>query len=379
MLVDPAFLLANAGRVVILSAVIVLGKAAAAFLLCLALGQPLKTGLVVAAGLGQIGEFSFILGQAGVQLGMLGHDQYALILAGALLSISFNPLLFRMVDPLERFLQRSAWMRSWAGRRYRGGEQAGPPREGHVVIVGCGRVGGHIVGVLEQVGVPRLVVESDAVRADQLRAKGVPVLFGDAGNSEILSHAELPGARALVVTLPDEAAAGLVVAAARQIAPGLPIVARATTQGGVKHLAELGAQDVIHPELEGGLEVVRHTLLRLGFPLRAVHRYADAVRLDNYEVSVSSGEEHRALRGLLHAARSLEISWVRLGKDGFEGATLASLDLRAATGASAIAVQRDGHLIVNPAPDFRLRAGDYLGLIGETAQLDAAEKRLTAA
>jgi len=380
MLVDPGFLLAHAGRVLTLSTLIVVGKAAAALILCILLGQPLRTGLVVGMGLSQIGEFSFILGSAGVQLGMLAPDQYALILAGALVSISVNPLAFRAIDPLERLLGRSAALTRWTGRRPRVAEPSGAPSEGgHVVIVGCGRVGGHMVGVLGRVGVPRLVVESDAVRADELRAQGVPVLFGDAANSEILSHASLEKARALVVTVPDGAAAGLVVAGARRIAPQLPIVARATSPAGVKHLAGLGAQDVIHPELEGGLEIVRHTLMRLGFPLRAVHKYADAVRRDNYDVGVDTGAEHRALVGLLHAARSLEISWVQLGASAGDGGTLASLDLRARSGASVIAVQRDGAVTVNPAPGFELRPGDYLGLIGEPAQLDAAETLVQAA
>jgi CPA2 family monovalent cation:H+ antiporter-2 len=145
----------------------------------------------------------------------------------------------------------------------------------------------------------------------------------------------------------------------------------------VKRLAGLGAQDVIHPELEGGLEIVRHTLMRLGFPLRAVQRYADAVRHDSYGVGVDTDAEHRALVGLLHAARSLEISWVQLGASaGGAGGTLASLDLRARSGASVVAVQRGGAVTVNPAPAFELRTGDYLALIGEPGQLEAAEKIL---
>ena len=96
----------------------------------------------------------------------------------------------------------------------------------------------------------------------------------------------------------------------------------------MKHLLGLGAQDVIHPELEGGLQVVRHTLLRLGFPLREVQKYGDIVRRESYDVAVNSDEEHRALLGLLEAARSLEISWVKLGEDSrFAGEKLAKVGL----------------------------------------------------
>ena len=294
-----------------------------------------------------------------------------------MLSITLNPLMFRLVGPLERVLGRSAALRRWGAGPRLGAAAAGPPDGEHVVVVGCGRVGGHVVDILGRIGVPRLVVESDSTRAEELQRQGVPVLFGDAANSEILTHADLDRARALVVTIPDEAAAALTVAAARLIAPNLPIVARAATPSGVKHLLGLGAQDVIHPELEGGLQVVRHTLLRLGFPLREVQKYGDIVRGDSYDVAVNSDEEHRALLGLLDAARSLEISWVKLGEDSrFAGEKLAKVGLRAQTGASVVAIHREGALIPNPGPDQRLEAGDRLGLIGEAEQVDAAEKAL---
>ena len=379
MLVDPAYLLAQAGPVLALTAVIVLGKALLAFVLSLLLGQPLRTALVVAAGLSQIGEFSFILGQAGVKLKMLQGEQYSLILASALLSITVNPLMFRLIGPLERTLGRSAALGRWRTRSDQSEATSVPHGGEHVVVVGCGRVGGHVVEVLGRIGVPRLVVESDSTRAEELQAQGIPVLFGDAANSEILTHAGLGNARALVVTIPDEAAGGLAVAAARLLAPSLPIVARAATPSGVKHLLALGAQDVIHPELEGGLQVVRHTLLRLGFPLREVQKYGDIVRRDRYDVAVNSDAEHRALMGLLEAVRSMEISWVTLrGDSRFVGEKLSQVGLRARTGASVVAIHRSGALIPNPAADLKLEADDRLGLIGELGQVEAALKVLRA-
>jgi CPA2 family monovalent cation:H+ antiporter-2 len=104
-----------------------------------------------------------------------------------------------------------------------------------------------------------------------------------------------------VVTLPDEAATEMVVSAARALALDLPIIARAGTQSGVRRLKEIGAQEVIHPELEGSLEVVRHTLLTFGFPATQVQRYTDAVRHDHYDTSVSSAEERHTLDQLRSA------------------------------------------------------------------------------
>src|SRR5262249_37764139 len=142
---------------------------------------------------------------------MLGEGQYSLVLAAALLSITLNPLLFKLVPQLERALAPRAGRRGMA----RVEETAAPSLRDHVAVVGAGRVGGHIVDVLGRMQVPRLVVESDAATVEELQARGVPVLFGDAANSAILDHAGLTRARALVVTIPDDPAAGLAVAAAR--------------------------------------------------------------------------------------------------------------------------------------------------------------------
>jgi CPA2 family monovalent cation:H+ antiporter-2 len=310
MLVNPGYMVAHIGPVLVLTALVLVGKPLITLLLGLLFPWPARTALVVAAGLGQIGEFSFILGQAGVTLGLLSREQYSLILAGAILSITMNPLLFRLIEPLEQRLRRLPLL-------WRPLDRHGPPPvplaaaiAHHVVIVGYGRVGHHIVDVLGQMGIPLLVVEVDAERIDDLGRRNVPVLFGDAANSELLSHAGLERASALVVTVPEQAAGELIVAAARETAPVLPIIVRAATEEGVRRLAQLGAQHVVHPELEGGLEIMRHTFLQLGFPLREVYRYTDAVRRDHYDFRVDTEQEHRLLHELLDAAGGIEIAWL---------------------------------------------------------------------
>ena len=346
-----------------------MGKGLVALVLTLVLRQPALTALVVAAGLAQIGEFSFILGQAAVRLHMLTEDQYSLILAAALLSITVNPLLFKLVPRLEPMIGRRFGKHRPAWRR-----PHRPPCATTSWSSAPGRVGSHIVDVLGRMDVPRLVVESDAATVEELQKAGVPVLYGDAGNSEILDHAGLARARALVVTIPDDPAAGLAVAAARKIAPALPIVARASEAAGVSELAKLGANDVIHPELEGGLELLRHTLLHVGFPLREVQRYAQVVRRESYATGAHTDAEHEALHALVDAGRNLDITWVRLAEDGpASGRTLAEVDLRARTGASVVALYRDGELVPSPTPAFKLAAGDRLGLIGDPAHVEAAE------
>jgi monovalent cation:H+ antiporter-2, CPA2 family len=373
MLVNPSVLVNNIGQVLALTFLIVIGKAVISAGLGFLFPRPAHTALVVAAGLSQIGEFSFIVGQAGVSLGLLTQDQYSLILAGALLSIMVNPLMFRAIAPVEAFLQRYPALWNRINRHATPQTPVDPEIEGHVVIVGFGRVGNHIVNVVRHLDIPHLIIDRNAQRLVELDKKGVATLFGDAANSELLRHARLPYARVLVVTLPDEVSTELVVAAARQLAPNLHIIARAATQEGVKELAELGAQDVIQPELEGGLEIVRYTLLRLGFPSNEVQQYTDKVRQDNYEIVDSAVDEHRWLDQLIRAARGTEISWIPLAENSpILHHSLSDINLRARTGASIVAIVREQNVVPNPTPTTQFQAGDVIGLIGDSTQLTAA-------
>src|SRR5688572_4183838 len=248
MLVNPAYLLENIGAVLALTALIVLGKPLITLVMGFVFPWPARTTLVLAAGLSQIGEFSFILGEAGVALNLIDRNQYSLILAGALLSITLNPLLFRMIQPLEKRLQ--AFPGLWKQLNRHGPAPLMPEDEisDHVVIVGYGRVGRHIADLLDKVQIPYLVVEADAARIEELNRRSISTVYGDAANSEVLAHVGLGRARALVVAAPDEATNELVVAAARDLAPSIPIVARAATEDGIQRLSGLGAQYVIHPE-----------------------------------------------------------------------------------------------------------------------------------
>jgi monovalent cation:H+ antiporter-2, CPA2 family len=377
MLVNPLEIVANAGQVIALAVLIVVGKGVITLLLGLVLPASGRTMLVVAAGLSQIGEFSFLVGQAGLALGVITQEQYGLILAGALISIVVNPLLFRAMPRIESLLERvpALWRRM---------ERGGPTPDtgahglsGHVVIVGYGRVGAHVKDVVEHLNIPYLVVEQDARYATELQERGIPTLFGDAANSEILTHTGLDHALALVVTVPDENTSELVVTGAHDIAPQLPIIARAETPEGVHRLVGHGARHVIHPELEGGLEIVRHTLLTLGYPLVQIQEYVDTVRSDAYDGIDTDDDEHRVLDQLANAARGVEIVWQQISSNSHVvGKTLAEADLRAKVGASVIALMRDRDVVANPKSDTRFAEGDIIGLIGELDELAAARRLL---
>ncbi len=377
MLVDPAVVAANIGKVLTLSLLVIAGKALITQLLGLVLPASARTMIVVAAGLSQIGEFSFIVGQSGVALGLLDNDQYGLILAAAVVSIIVNPLMFNLIPTVERTLQRVPWL--WR-RLDRGGPTPEPFNEaieGHVVILGYGRVGGHIGGVLQRLGLPFLVVEQNMIYANELQAQGIKTMFGDAANSEILLHVGLEHARALVVTVPNETSAELIVTAAHNLAPDLPIIVRAATADRLDNLFRLGARHAINPEMEGGLEMLRLTLLALGYSADRIQSYIDTVRTDTYQGILPGERGYPVLDQLLMATRGVEITWEPLTHDSpVIGRTLAEAHIRSRVGASVVAVLRAGEVISNPDTSFVFQDGDLVGLLGSSGQLAEAGELL---
>lgn len=372
MLVNPTFLVDNLGQVAALTALVVIGKAAIVILIGLLIPKSARTYLIVAIGLSQIGEFTFILGQGGVSIGLLSTNQYSLILATALISITINPFLYQLLPKLERVLQLAPGVWARMNPHIPEIEAREVTLQEHVVIVGYGRLGTYVVNVLQAIGIPHLVIEHDAQRVEQLNQQGTLTLFGDPANSEVITHAGLDRARALVVTVPEETASEMIVAAAQSLAPELPIIVRASTEAGVERLTRLGAKDVIHPELEGGLEILRHTLLRLGLPLKEINSYTDTVRKDHYDLQVNTEVEHRLLHRLLSAVEGIEIVWFELPEGhALNGQTIREAHLRARTGASIVAVLRNGKIIANPKSGTRFEAGDQIGVIGEMEQIES--------
>ncbi len=373
MLVNPAVVFANLDKVIVLALLVIVGKALITLLLGLLLPSSARTMIVVAAGLSQIGEFTFIVGSTGVALGLLDVDQYGLILAAAVISIIVNPLMFRLIQPTEKALRRlpALWQ-----RMERGGptpEAFHEQMEDHVVIVGYGRVGRHIGSVLQRLGLPFLVIEQDMPLAAELQGQGIKTMFGDAANSEILLHVCLDCAKALVVTVPNETTTELIVGAAHLISPATPIIVRAQTEDRLDELIRLGATHAINPELEGGLEILRYTLLTLDYSSGQIQHFIDTIRSDTYTGIWPGDRGYPVLDQLLMSTRGVEIAWEPLAAGSpLIGQTLAEANIRSRIGASVVALVRDRKVIANPKSHVVFEEGDLLGLIGDAHELAAA-------
>jgi len=269
MLFDPTFVLSAPLQVLAVLAVVLLGKGLTALAIVALLGHPLRTGLTVAAGLAQVGEFSFILADLGRSLGLLPGEGHSLILAAAIVSITLNPLLFTAIEPLEGWLRRRPRLAAIAERR--GGPLATlPPGDeggalrGHTVLCGYGRVGRLIGHALDQRGFSYVVIEQDRRVVEHLRCRGVPALHGDAANPLFLKHAHVEHARVLVLAFDDPPVTRHIVEQTRGLSPRLSIVARTHSESEWHYLREHAVDEVVLGERELAAEMARYTLHRLG-------------------------------------------------------------------------------------------------------------------
>ncbi|TFZ00329.1 YbaL family putative K(+) efflux transporter [Ramlibacter humi] len=231
MLFDPVVLVEQPLRVLAVTAVIVLGKSVAALLVVLVLRYPLHTALTVSASLAQIGEFSFILVSLGGALHVLPPEAQSLVVAGAILSIALNPLLFRMVEPAQKWLLANSQLARDLNARQDPLAELPMDTEGkflerQVVLVGCGRVGRQIAHALRSAGVPYVVAEQNREIVERLRAEGVPAVAGDAALAEVLVQAHVARARLLVIATPDTLGVRQMAKNARLLNPGIEVVVR---------------------------------------------------------------------------------------------------------------------------------------------------------
>ena len=244
MLFDPSILLERPVDVLLTFLIIVLGKSIAAYAIVRAFGKSNSTALLISASLAQIGEFSFILAGLGLQLNVLPQDGHDLVLAGALLSIVVNPLLFGWLDRRARRLETAA----------ADIEHMAPPipddLRDHVIVIGFGRVGSELARLLAARDVTVLVVDDESDRIDRARAAGFPAIRGNAAAERVLREAAPERANTAMIAIPNALEAGEIIARLREINPTLTVVSRAHSDGEVKHLLEQGADAAVMAERE---------------------------------------------------------------------------------------------------------------------------------
>lgn len=281
MLIDPKVLIEEPGLVAAIMAVVVVGKLLLIWALVAAFGYRSRTALYVGLALAQMGEFSFVLSQTALDEGIVSADVHSAILMSALLSIFLTPIL-GLVPRIMPRLSRFAFLDTLLGEPEPTVE--GPPGElrRHAIVCGYGPVGRELVQALKNRDFPFIVVELDPYRTDELKKANVPWIYGDATNDAVLDACRVRDARIIAVTLSEPAAAEAIVRRAKEMNSRVDVIVRGEGSQERIALMKAGAEEVVHPELEAGLEFVRHTLHRFGVDSNQIRALLSRRRQDIY-------------------------------------------------------------------------------------------------
>jgi CPA2 family monovalent cation:H+ antiporter-2 len=287
MLFDPQFLVTEPLLVAAGLGIILLAKPLLALLIVAIFGYSARTALTVALGMGQIGEFSFILSQVAREHHLMPDEGHHLLVATAIISITLNPLLFNSMDRMERWLKSrpTLWrlLNARGNRRMnRINEQAqnsiAANEKPLAVIVGYGPVGHVVDALLRDSGLETVIIDTNMETVQSLTRQNRQAIFGDATHMDILSQAGVKKAMYLVVTLPHSANRGPLLLAARELNPKLEIIVRARYMGERMELQQYGTVSAVYEEGEAGIALARQVMKRRGVDEDTMDRLLGSLR-----------------------------------------------------------------------------------------------------
>jgi CPA2 family monovalent cation:H+ antiporter-2 len=341
----------------------------------LLVGVPARVAGSTALVLAEIGEFSFVLGRQAVEAGVVDDSTSQVLLAASVLTMMGTPWLVRFAPA---FGDRVAAL----SRRAAAPEDA-PDRssamKGHVIILGVG-VGGRLISdTLREIHTPHVILELNGRAVQAAAEEGHHIYYADATSPEPLRAAGVARAAAVVAVLSDPGATERAVRIIRALNPRVPIVVRTRFRLEARRMMMAGATMAVAEELEGSLEVMAQTLVRLDVPANVAEVLVASARR-----AAGAGESPRTLSAphvpldvVSGTVGQTPVSSYRLAAEhGAVGRTLGSINLRAETGATVVAVKRDEATQTAPAPDWVFEAGDVLYLVGDEADVQLARARL---
>lgn len=339
------------------------------------LGVPARIAAVAGISLAQVGEFSFILAQAGVKSGLMPQLAYQIFLAASVATMTLTPFMLNsspwLADRLLRFLPR----------RLVRGAGALMDREkkarltDHVIIIGYGLNGRNLSNVLKSQKIPHIIAEANPFTVRSQKKKGVHIIFGDASKQEVLEHMHVQQARLMVIAISDASASRRVAAVARTINPRLHIIVRTRYVAEMEPLYQLGVNEVVPEEFETSIEIFARVLRKYLVPEDEIDSYVASIRGDSYEMFRGMSRRHSHAVGITGFLSGAEVGafTVKNGAE-VEGTSLRDGVLKSRSGATVLAIKRGEEVAPNPDPLWQLHDGDIALLLGTPDQLRHAGK-----
>ena len=348
---------------------VVVKLAGASLALLVARASP-RVAVTAALGLSQVGEFSFILGRAGLDAGLIPQATWQILLASSIITMMATPTLLTLAPKV------GAWARS---RKKLKGADAELPEQGyrnHVIILGFGIGGRMVARSLRELRVPYVILELNGATVRAGRQAGEHIVYGDAMSPESLHGMHIERAAAIVSLMSDPGATERMIRSVRTLSATVPIIVRTRYRLEAEKLKALGATIAVAEELEASLEVLAQLLARLNVAGNTIEPLLDVFRRESVRMRTVKAPT-APLDAMPEAIQRMPVATHRVEPGHWSaGRTLAEINLRALTGASVLAIESGGQYTTSPAADVAIREGDVLYLLGDESDIALARRQL---
>jgi CPA2 family monovalent cation:H+ antiporter-2 len=364
MLLDVSYVVHNPLRIVVLTAAILLIKPLAVMVGSIALGLPMRNAVLAGLALAQVGEFSLVVAEVGVDYGLLDGPLFQTVLASAVASMVAAPFIVGAGPRISEAVLKLPMPERW--RTGIGPLRVAPahPYEGHVVIVGYGVTGHNVARAARESGVPYAVLEIDADAVREGQERGDHIHFGDATHETVLEHVNIERAKAVVVIVNDPVAARRITELARRMAPDAYVLVRSRYVREAEVLYELGADEVIADELEVSIEIFSRVLGRCLVPREDIERYVAEARAEWREMARSLSPEATSAHDMRVHLPDMRTCTFRVSEHSpLQGRSIAESGLRPDEKVTVLAVTRDGETLANPVGATVFERGDEVLVI----------------
>ncbi len=327
---------------------------------------PLRVAILAGLGLAQIGEFSFILAQAGLNFNLISSDYYNSFLASTIFTMILTPFLFKF----SPFLSLKSSVFENVKEQHINEVQN---LNGHVIIAGFGLNGSNLARVLKETGIRYVVIELNPDTVKTEKAKGENIIYGDISKEEILHYAKIEKAKVIVFAISDPAISRLALQLAKKMNPTIHALVRTRYISEVEELKKLGADEVIPEEFETALQIFRKVLEKYHIPLNVIMKQVTLLREESYSLLRKEGMD---ISSFIHLdeilAQGLTESYYINSDNKYIGKSFSEINLRAESDATIIAIVRNGQTISNPSGKDILKSNDTLVIYGTHQSVDRA-------
>jgi CPA2 family monovalent cation:H+ antiporter-2 len=336
------------------------------------LGYPRRTILLTGFALCSVGEFSFVLSQAGQESGLLHENVYQTFLAVSVLTMAATPFIINAAPKLAAAIAGIPLPIKHRPAAPTAPQSLQETLQDHLIIIGYGVNGKNLSRAARSAGIPYVILEMNPVTVRTESKKGEPIYYGDATQRAVLEYIGIKTARVMVVAISDPIATRSITAVANRINSGLYIIARTRFLQEMQPLYKLGADEVVPEDFETSVEIFTRVLRKYLIPRDQVEKFVGEVRSDNYEMFRSLSRTGPTISDLKLTLPNVEISSLRVAQGApIAGKSLRQIDLRRKYSVTLLAIRRNSEILTNPDADAELKENDQLILLGRPEKLAA--------